>query len=150
MASVSSDVRSPLSWLTVHSRRTTAPPLQADVFIAEARWLGMVASLIDLLFGYGPAYMGFGLALLACNPDAQEFAVIVDRGAALLATVVGYLIMARFLLTLWRPWRAMSTRVSLVKDHPHERGEADRLWSWGFEFEGLMTPGPSAGPWKQP
>src|SRR6266511_1862177 len=78
-------------------------PLEADV--SEARWLGVGAFLIDLLFGYGPAYAGFWLALFELNPDAQEFAVIVDRGSELLAAVVGYLIVVRILLTRWRRWR---------------------------------------------
>jgi hypothetical protein len=69
-----------------------------EVSIAEARWLGLGAFLIDLVFGYGPSYVGFWLALLACNPDAQDFTVLVDPGSALLAAVVGYLMVARFLL----------------------------------------------------
>src|SRR5918994_421773 len=81
-----------------------ASPLEANVSIAETRWLGVGAFLIDLLFGYGPAYAGFWLALFALNQDAQEFAMIVDRGSELLAAVVGYLIVVRLLLTLWRRW----------------------------------------------
>jgi hypothetical protein len=78
MASTSAEVSTTVSRLTVHPGRTTAPPLTADVSIAEAKWLGVGAFLIDLLFGYGPAYAGFWLAVFAVNPDAQEFAPIVD------------------------------------------------------------------------
>jgi uncharacterized RDD family membrane protein YckC len=116
-----------------------ASPLEADVSRAEARWLGVGAFLIDLLFGYGPTYAGFWLALFALTPDAHEFAVIVDRGSELLAAVVGYLIVARFLLTLWRRWRPMRARVGLVEDRPRDNGEADQVWSWLLELEGLMT-----------
>jgi hypothetical protein len=51
-----------------------ASQLKADLSIAEARWPRVGACLIDVLFGYGPAYAGFWLALFALNPDAQEFA----------------------------------------------------------------------------
>jgi hypothetical protein len=112
-------------------------PLEADVSIAEARWLGVGAFLIDLLFGYGPTCAGFWLALFEFNPDAQEFAVIVDRGSELLAAMVGYLIVARFLLTLWRRWRAMRAGVGLVEDRPSDNG-GDRVWSWLLELEGLV------------
>jgi hypothetical protein len=128
-----------LSSLTVHPRSTTASPLAADVSIAEAKWLGFGAFLIDLVFGYGPSYAGFWLALFALNPDAQEFAVIVDRGSELLAAVVGYLIVARFLLTLWRRWRFRRAVGDLVEDCPRDRWETDRVWSWLLELEGLVT-----------
>src|SRR5919109_430172 len=81
----------------VHPRTTTAAPLAADVSIAAAKWLGVGAFLIDVLFGYGPTCAGFWLAMFALNADAQEFAVIVDRGSELLAAVVGYLIVTRLL-----------------------------------------------------
>ena len=125
--------------LMVHPRTTTAAPLAADVSIAAAKWLGVGAFLIDVLFGYGPACAGFWLAMFALNPDAQEFAVIVDRGSELLAAVVGYLIVARFLLTLWRRWRFRRAVSGLVEGRPHDRGEADRVWSWVLELEGLVT-----------
>jgi uncharacterized RDD family membrane protein YckC len=112
---------------------------EAEASIAEARWLSVGAFLIDVLFGYGPAYMGFWLALCAVNPDAQEFAVIVARGSALLAAVVGYLIVARFLLTLWRRWRFRRAVSGLVDGRPHDRGAAERVWSWVLELEGLVT-----------
>src|SRR5919109_1124292 len=112
----------------VHPRTTTAAPLAADVSITEAKWLGVGAFLIDVLFGYGPAYAGFWLALFALNPDAQEFAVIVDRGSELLAAVVGYLVVARFLLTLWRRWRFRRAVSGLVEDRPREHGGADWVW----------------------
>lgn len=51
-----------------------ASQLKADLSIAEARWPGVGACLIDVLFGCGPACAGFWLALFALNPDAQEFA----------------------------------------------------------------------------
>jgi uncharacterized RDD family membrane protein YckC len=124
--------------LTVHPHRTTAPPLEAEVSIAEAKWLGVGAFVIDLVFGYGPAYAGFWLALLTLNPDAREFAVIVDPGSALLAAMVGYLMVARFLLTLWRHWRVRHAGVGLVDDHPRDHS-GDRVWSWVWEFEGLVT-----------
>jgi hypothetical protein len=124
--------------LTVHPHCTTAPPLEAEVSIAEAKWLGVGAFLIDLVFGYGPAYAGFWLALLTLNPDVREFAVIVDPGSALLAEMVGYLIVARFLLTLWRHWRVRHAGVGLVDDHPRDHS-GDRVWSWVWEFEGLVT-----------
>jgi uncharacterized RDD family membrane protein YckC len=145
IASASSDVtglprhhqkRGILSRLTVHPRSATAPPLAADVSLGEAKWLGVGAFLIDLLFGYGPAYAGFWLALFALNPDAQEFAVLVDRGSALLAAVVGYLIVARSFLTLWLRWRSVGR---LVDDWPRDCGEAERVWSWVLELEGLVT-----------
>ena len=116
-----------------------ASPLEADASIAEARWLGVGAFLIDLLFGYGPAYVAFWLALFELNPDAQEFAVMVDRGSELLAAVVGYLIVARFLLTLWRRWRFRRAGVGLVEDRPSDKGGADRVWFWVLELEGLVT-----------
>jgi hypothetical protein len=115
-----------------------APPLEADVSLAAAKWLGFGAFLIDLVFGYGPAYVGFWLALFELNPDAQEFALIVDRGSELLAAVVGYLIVARFLLTLWRSWRSMAPGVGLVEDRPSDNARADRLWAWLLELEGLV------------
>jgi hypothetical protein len=115
-----------------------ASPLEAEVSIAEARWLGVGAFLIDLLFGYGPAYVGFWLALFALNPDAQEFAVLVDRGSELLAAVVGYLIVARFLLTLWRRWRVRRPVGGLVDGRPCDH-RGDRVWSWVLELEGLVT-----------
>jgi hypothetical protein len=129
--------RGTLGRLTVHPYSTTASPLEADVSIAEARWLGVGAFLIDLLFGYGPAYAGFWLALFALTPEAPAFAVLVDRGSALLAAVVGYLIVARFLLTLWRGWRFRRAGVGLVEDRPpNNRG--DRVWFWVLELEGFV------------
>jgi uncharacterized RDD family membrane protein YckC len=113
-------------------------PPQAEVSIAEAKWLGFGAFLIDLVFGYGPAYVGFWLALFALNPDAEEFAVIVDRGTELLAVVLGYLIVARFLLTLWRHWRFRRAGVGLVDDRPRDN-KNDRVCSWMLELEGLVT-----------
>jgi hypothetical protein len=126
-----------LSTLTVHPHSTTAPPLEANVSPGEAKWLGVGAFLVDLLFGYGPAYAGFWLALFELSPDAQEFAIIVERGSALLAAVVGYLIVARFLLTLWRRWRFRRVGVGLVEDRPRDHG-GDRLWFWLLELEGLV------------
>jgi uncharacterized RDD family membrane protein YckC len=131
--------RGTLSRLTVHPRSTTASPLAANVSIAEARWLSVGATLIDLVFGYGPAYAGFWLALFALSPDAQQFTMLVDRGSERLAAVVGYLIVARFLLTLWRRWRFRRTGVGLVEDRPREHGGADWVWSWVLELEGLVT-----------
>jgi uncharacterized RDD family membrane protein YckC len=116
-----------------------ALPPEAEVAIAEAKWLRVGAFLIDLLFGYGPAYVGFWLALFALNPDAEEFAVIVDRGTALLAAVIGYLVVARFLLTLWRRWRLRSAGVGLVDGRSRDHRGADRVWSWLLELEGLVT-----------
>jgi len=123
--------------LAVGGFQATQPT--AEVSIAEAKWLGFGAFLIDLVFGYGPAYVGFWLTLFALNPDAQEFAVVVDRGTELLAAVIGYLIVARFLLTLWRRWRFRCAVSGLVDDRHHDRGEADRVWSWVLELEGLVT-----------
>jgi hypothetical protein len=97
------------------------------------------ATLIDVVFGYGPAYAGFWLALFALSPDAHELTMLVDRGSERLAAVVGYLIVARFLLTLWRRWRFRRTGVGLVEDRRRDHGEADRLWSWVLELEGLVT-----------
>jgi uncharacterized RDD family membrane protein YckC len=111
---------------------------EPEVSIAEARWLGVAAWLIDLLLGYGPSYVGFWLALLAGNPDAEEFPGLVDWGSAWLAAVVGYLIVARVLLTLWRRWRLRSVGITLVNDRPREHGH-DRLWSWVLACEGLVT-----------
>ena len=118
-----------------------ASPLEAAVSIGAARWLRVGALLIDLLFllfGYGPAYVGFWLALFALNPDAQEFAVLVDRGSELLAAVVGYLIVARFLLTLWRRWRVRHPVGGLVDGRPCGR-RGDQVWSWVLELEDLGT-----------
>jgi Tetratricopeptide repeat/RDD family len=113
------------------------PPQEPDISLTEARWLGFGAFLIDLIFGYGPAYAGFWLALFELNPDAQEFAVIVDKGSELLAAVVGYLIVARFLLTLWRSWRYMPPGVGLVEDRPRDN-RGDRVWFWLLELEGFV------------
>jgi hypothetical protein len=122
--------------LAVGSRQ--ASPLEAAVSIGTARWLGVGAFLIDLLFGYGPAYVGFWLALFALNPDAQEFAVLVDRGSKLLAAVVGYLLVARFLLVLWGRWRVRHPVGDLVDGRPCDH-RGDQVWSWVLELEGLVT-----------
>jgi uncharacterized RDD family membrane protein YckC len=129
--------RGTLSRLTVHPRTTTASPLAADVSITEAKWLGVGAFLIDLLFGYGPTYAAFWLALFSLSPDAQEFAVIVDPGSALLAAVIGYLVVARFLLTLWQRWRVRRALGGLVEDRSRDNG-GDRVWFWLLELEGFV------------
>ena len=82
--------------------------------------------------------MGFWLALFALNPDAQEFAVLVDSGSELLAAVVGYLIVARFLLALWRRWRVRYPVGGLVDGRPCGR-RGDQVWSWVLELEDLGT-----------
>jgi len=127
-----------VSKLTVPPGRMTAPPLEADVSIAEARWLGVGAFVIDLLFGYGPAYAGFWLAVFALNPDAAEFAWLVDRGTEWLAAVVGYLIVARVLLTRWQRWRVRYAGVGLVDDRPRDHG-GERVWFWVLALEGVVV-----------
>lgn len=137
MASASSNVTQlePVDCASASNDGTAA---DADASIAEARWLGVGAFVIDLVFGYGPAYIAFWLAVLAGNPDAEEFTVIVDRGSVWLAAVVGYLIVARVLLTLWRRWCIRSIGISLVDNRPREQGH-DRVWSWVLECEGLVS-----------
>jgi uncharacterized RDD family membrane protein YckC len=127
------DLSHPLSVDGVQASR-----LEAEVSIAQAKWLGVGALLIDLLFGYGPTYAGFWLALFARNPDAEEFAVLVACGSEWLVAVVGYLIVARLLLTLWRRWRFRHAGMGLVEDHSRDH-RGDRVWSWVLEFEGLVT-----------
>jgi hypothetical protein len=138
MASTSAEVSTTASRLTVPPGRPTAAPLQADVSVAEARWLGVGAFVIDLLFGYGPAYAGFWLAVFAVSPHAAEFAGLVDRGSALLAAVVGYLLVARVLLTLWQRWRVRHAGGGLVDGRPRDH-RGDRVWFWVLELEGLVV-----------
>ena len=83
----------------------TAGPAQQPTAVprasgTSAAWSRAGAFLVDMVFGYGPVYAGFVLALFAYDEDLKrEF--VAERATELLGVVAAYLVVARLILVLW-------------------------------------------------